>query len=181
MTLIMPSRLPPVSSLPARRARYLDDTPPRYDLLVIDITDPLERGPSYLMYTQEFYRLARQRLTDGGLLVVQAGPCGPLNYQEMFTAIHHTISTVFPTIAPYRVYIPSFGSVWGFILAGQQLDPVALTPSDIDARLAARLPRPLRFYDGATHSGLFSLPKYLREALAQEERLITRDDPLYAV
>ena len=51
----------------------------------------------------------------------------------------------------------------------------------MDARRATRLSRPLRFYDGQTHSGLFSLPKYLREGIAQEERLITRDNPLYSI
>ena len=162
-------------------ARYLEGNPARYDFMIVDIPDPLERGPAYLLYTEEFYRLARQRLNDDGLIVVQAGPCGPLNYQEVFTAIHHTISAVFPIVAPYRVHMPSFGSTWGFILAGERLDPAAMSPPEIEARLAARLTRPLRFYDGTTHSGLFSLPKYIREALAKEERLITRDNPLYAV
>ena len=162
-------------------AAYLEANPQRYDLLIIDVPDPLESGPAYLMYTQEFYRLANQRLNRGGLMVVQAGPAGPLNYHEVFTAVHHTISSVFPAVAPYRAYIPSFGSSWGFILAGETWDSSALTPEEIDARLGARMTRPLRFYDGPAHSGLFSLPKYLREALVQEERLITRDNPLYAV
>ena len=161
--------------------RYLEENTACYDFLIIDIPDPLEAGPAYLLYTKEFYSLARQRLNDGGLVVVQAGPAGPLNYHEVFTAIHHTISAVFPIAAPYRVYMPSFGSAWGFVLAGERLDPKALTSSEVDDRVAARLARPLRFYDGATHSGLFALPKYLREALAREDRLITRDNPLYAV
>lgn len=162
-------------------ARYLERSPAQYDFLIIDIPDPLEGGPAYLLYTREFYGLARQRMKDDGLLVVQAGPCGPLNYQEVFTAIHHTLSTVFPVVAPYRVYMPSFGSAWGFILASQRLNPAAISPGEVEARLAARLTRPLRFYDGATHAGLFTLPKYIREALSKEERLITRDNPLYAV
>ena len=162
-------------------ARYLEGNQDKYDFLIIDIPDPLEGGPAFLLYTREFYSMARQRLNEGGLMVVQAGPCGPLNHKEVFTAIHHTISAVFPTVAPYRAYIPSFGSAWGFILAGEQLNPTAWTPDDMDARLAASLTRQLRFYDGPTHSGLFSLPKYLRQAIAQEERLITRGNPLYAV
>ena len=162
-------------------ARYLEENTARYDFLIIDIPDPLEAGPAYLLYTKEFYSLARQRLNNGGLMVVQAGPAGPLNYHEAFTAIHHTISAVFPNVAAYRVYIPSFGSCWGFILAGERLDPAVVSSHEVEARLAARLTRPLRFYDGSTHSGLFSLPKYLREALAREERVIARDNPLFAV
>ena len=162
-------------------ARYLEENAGKYDLIIIDIPDPLEGGPAYLLYTQEFYRLVAQRLANGGLAVVQAGPCGPLNYHEVFTAIHNTLSTVFPTLAPYRVSVPSFGSLWGFIIAGEQTDLSSLSPDEIDERIATRVTRPLRFYDGMTHTGLFSLPKYIREALAKEERLISRDNPLYAV
>ncbi|MEE8442519.1 MAG: spermidine synthase, partial [Dehalococcoidia bacterium] len=162
-------------------ARYLEENDARYDFVVIDIPDPLESGPAYLLYTKEFYTLVRRRLNQGGFMVVQAGPAGPLNYHEVFTAIHHTISQVFPTVAPYRAYVPSFGSCWGFILAGEQSNPTAMPSGEIDARLAARVTRQLRFYDGPTHAGLFSLPKYLREGITREERLITRGNPLYAV
>jgi spermidine synthase len=161
--------------------RYLEANTTKYDLIVIDIPDPLEGGPAYLLYTQEFYRLVSQRLADGGLMVVQAGPAGLLNYHEVFTSVHYTLSTVFPTLGPYRVSIPSFGSLWSFITAGDQLNPATISAEEIDSRVASRVTRQLRFYDGTTHTGLFCLPKYLREALANEERLITRDNPLYAV
>ena len=160
---------------------YLETTDEQFDLLVIDIPDPLESGPAYLLYTQEFYTLARGRLNSGGLLVVQAGPCGPLNFQETFTAIHCTLASVFPALLPYRIYVPSFGSEWGFILASLGPAPTNLTADEVDVRLEARLTRPLRYYDGVTHQGLFHLPKYIREGLAQETRLITKGNPLYAV
>ena len=113
-------------------------------------------------------------------MAVQAGPGGPLNFRETLTAVHHTMSSVFPTVFPYRAYIPSFGSAWGFILASLGPVPTDLSPEEIDTRLAARVTRPLLYYDGITNQGLFHLPKYLREGLAQEGRLITRDNPLYA-
>ena len=161
--------------------RYLEEDTARYDLIIIDIPDPLEGGPAYLLYTDEFYGVTRQRLNEGGLLIVQSGPCGPLNHQEVFTAIHHTLGAVFPNLAPYRVHVPSFGTLWGFIIAGSGPFLETTTAEEIDERIAERVTRPLRFYDGATHSGLFSMPKYIREALAVEERLITQDNPLYAV
>src|SRR3990172_7823223 len=110
-------------------------------------------------------------------MVVQAGPCGPLNFRETFTPIHRTLATVFPIVSPYRCYMPSFGGAWGFIIASLDSVPSELSPQEVDARLAARLTRPLRYYDGVTHQGLFHLPKYIREGMAQEKRLITRDDP----
>lgn len=161
--------------------KYLEMTRDRFDIVVMDIPDPLEGGPAYLLFTQEFYRLAQERLNPGGFIVAQAGPCGPLNYKETFTAIHHTMSTVFPSVTPYRCYVPSFGSPWGFVIASSGPVPTDLSPKDADERLAARLLRPLRHYDGITHQGLFLLPKYIRGGLREEKRVVTRNEPLYAL
>ena len=37
----------------------------------------------------------------------------------------------------------------------------------------------LRFYDGQTHRGMFTIPKYLREEMVREQRIITIDQPLF--
>ena len=58
-------------------------------------------------------------------------------------------------------------------------DPRALAPEEIDRRIAERVSRRLRHYDGITQRGMTSLPKYLREALRAETRIITRDNPIY--
>lgn len=162
---------------------YLERTAERFDVVIIDVPDPLEGGPAYLLYTQEFYKLVRSRLRPGGLGVVQAGPAGPTNCTEVFTAIHATMASVFPQAFPYQAYIPSFGTLWGFVIGGLEDAPsVATMPAEeIDGRITRRLTSPLRFYDGVAHAGLFNLPKYLRQALGSERRLITKDAPLYAI
>ncbi|MCX8204569.1 MAG: spermidine synthase, partial [Candidatus Nezhaarchaeota archaeon] len=35
--------------------RFLEETQQRFDVIIIDVTDPLAGGPSYLLYTREFY------------------------------------------------------------------------------------------------------------------------------
>ena len=37
----------------------------------------------------------------------------------------------------------------------------------------------LLYYDGETHAGMFALPKYLREAVAAERRVIAVGAPLF--
>ena len=39
----------------------------------------------------------------------------------------------------------------------------------------------LRSYDGIAHQGMFAVPKFLREAVAAETRVITREEPLFVV
>ena len=162
---------------------YLERSETAFDIAVIDVPDPLESGPAYLLYTQEFYRLVASRLAPGGLMVTQSGPVGPINVTEVFTAIHKTMASVFDRAAPYRVYVPSFGSMWGFIVGGASDAPALaeLEPGEIDRRIGGRVSAPLAYYDGVAHRGLFGLPKYVREALAAETRLITKADPIYAI
>jgi len=162
---------------------YLEGHTGSFDLVIIDVPDPLEGGPAYLLYTEEFYALVASRLRPGGLMVAQAGPAGPINVTEVFTAISSTLCSVFQQVAGYRAYMPSFGTTWGFLVAGLSgtPNPATMEPSEIDLRRAKNLAQPLRYYDGHTNAGLFSLPKYIRAAIRSETRTITKDRPLYTV
>jgi spermidine synthase len=162
---------------------YLRDNPEPFDVLIIDVPDPLEGGPAYLLYTEEFYAMAASRLAPGGIIVTQSGPCGPLDVTEVFSAINNTMRTVLGETSPYRVYIPSFGTMWGFIAAGLPGSPSVgeATITQINKRLEVRLQSPLKYYDGVAHQGMVNLPKYVRVALDAERRIITDASPLYAI
>ena len=159
---------------------FLATTPETFDVVILDLPDPLEGGPAYLLYTQNFYRLVLSKLNPGGVVVTQAEACSITMFNEAFTPIYHTMASVFGQhLHPYRVVILSFGGLWGFLMASLSDDPTQLSPAEVDRRLAERVSAELRFYDGETHAGLFRLPKYLRRALAEETRLITEDNPVF--
>ena len=162
---------------------YVENETQGFDVIIVDVPDPLEGGPAYLLYTQEFYRTATARLNPGGLLVTQSGPAGPTNVGEVFTAIRNTMASVFAHTAPYRVYVPSFGTMWGFTIGGVDgaPNPADMAADEVDRRIEARGVQGLVYYDGVAHRGLFGLPLYIRRAMQAEERLITRDNPLYAI
>ncbi len=48
--------------------RYLERTPAQYDVIAIDPPPPVSAAGSSLLYTEEFYRIAKQRLRPGGIL-----------------------------------------------------------------------------------------------------------------
>ena len=156
---------------------YLETTEDTYDVIIIDLPDPQEAGPASLLYTQNFYRLLSQRLNPQGLMAVQSEPCMVGNL-EAFSAINHTLRSVFPHVYPYHIMVPSFASDWGFNLASLGPNPLAQNVQEVDRRLADRGCASLRFYDGVTHNGLFALPKHVRTTLENEQRIITEDDPL---
>ncbi len=157
---------------------YLANCGEKFDVIIIDVPDPVEEGPAYLLFTREFYQLARDRLTDNGIICVQAGSAS-LTELLNFTAVNNTLKSVFPVVYSYQVDVPCFGGPWGFCLASLNLSPVLLSPAEIDNRISARSLTGLKFYDGLTHQGMFSLPKYLRDELSKQGRLITDKDPLY--
>lgn len=157
---------------------FLNKTEEKYDVIILDLTSPLIKGsPCQLLFTLEFYHLVKERLKENGIASLQAGATQLTNF-EIFTAIVNTLRRVFPIVAPYHTDIPSFGGDYGFVLASQTLDPLKISSIEINNRISKRVQKKTSFYDGFTHQGIFSIPKYLRERINKEERIITDHNPL---
>jgi len=169
---------PRVELLHMDARKYLAETKELFDVIIIDLPEPIEGGPAYLLYTEKFYRLLRSKLATDATFALQAGPTC-LGITRVYTAINNTLKTAFPVVAAYEAHIPSFGGSWGFSLASLKFDPLKLSPEEVDRRISHRLNKPLAFYDGQTHQGLFFIPKYLRDAMAQETMVITEDNPVF--
>jgi spermidine synthase len=157
---------------------YLEKTSDRFDLIVIDLVEPLEEGPACLLFTREFYTLVRDRLTSDGVMTMQAGMT-KVNELSFFGAVHRTLEGVFPVVAPYQGFISCFGTPWGFILASKGADPRRQTAGEVDRLIAARLdPDQLGYWNGAAHLHSFNLPKFITQSLARNDRVITDANPL---
>lgn len=175
--------------------KWLEDTNEKFDVIIMDICDPIEAGPGYLLYTQEFYKFLRTRLNDGGVFVTQSGPGAIFNAKdECFTVIHSTLRSVFGGVAPYAVDIPSFGCNWGFNLVldtstedtNKQRTPDELLATllskpirEIDDAIEKRIRGPLKFLDGISWRGLFGTAKEIRNHCKDETRVMTKDTPVF--
>lgn len=157
---------------------FLQETSDKFDVIIIDLVEPLEEGPACLLYTREFYELVKDKLNVGGIVCVQSGAAGWTNLQN-FTAIINTLKSVFKIVCPYQTYVPSFVDLWGFATASQSVKPAEFSPGDIDCRISARLSKRLKSYDGLTHQSLFTLPKHIRHQLAVARRIITDQKPVF--
>ncbi|TGL73916.1 spermidine synthase [Leptospira yasudae] len=157
--------------------KYLEDTSLTFDIIITDITDILLDGPATRLYTKEFYELCSWRLGIGGILALQALELSP-GVWEQHATLRRTIRKSFANVESYNIYIPSFTSSWGFIIASNSEDSF---PSGdlIQERLMEReLNGKLFAYDAMTHSGLFSLPKDLRKYLDLNGSIIEDGKPL---
>ena len=100
--------------------KFLEKTPMRWDVAIIDLPDP--NSPSLArLYTKSFYRLLGQRIAADGALVTQA--TSPFYAKQAFWCIKSTMDAALPgaNVQAYHIDVPSFGD-WGFVIAnrGQQ-------------------------------------------------------------
>lgn len=118
-----------------------------FDIAIVDFPDPNNYGLGKL-YTDRFYRMLLNVLTDDGVATIQS--TSPLYSPSAYWCIARTVAHSGFTIRPYHAYIPSFGE-WGYILASRQAD----------VHFGA-LPDGLRFLDRATLDTLFHFPPDMR-------------------
>jgi spermidine synthase len=155
---------------------YLEGMDREYDVIILDLSEPVDNGPSYLLFTREFYQLCMSRLSSKGVIVTQAG-CPSLINPISFHSVTLTMQSVFNTVTPYEAFVPSFGSNWGFTLASLGRDPGEI-PSDEIRRRMTSLNGGLRFLDPDYFPVIFHLPKYQTDNMEKTGRVIRDGEPL---
>ena len=141
---------------------YLRSTPVRYDLITMDLTDPV--GPSVQLYTPETFALCKGAMAAGGALTLHIG--SPFSHPERVRGTIGNLKQVFSQVTPYFVHIPIYGSVWGFACASDSLDPRAIAPDAVEKVIAERKIGDLQYYNGEIHRAMFALPNYIKKLLA---------------
>lgn len=137
--------------------RFLKRTREKFDVIVIDPPPPVEAAGSSLLYSIEFYELAKQRLKPHGILqawIPQADPATSV-------AVVRSLQEAFP-------YVRCFVSLekWGahFLAANE---PIELRSAE---ELVARMPVGAR-NDLLEWSPTPDLTNYLRQVLSREETI----------
>ncbi len=159
------------------RAWLADQPDSSFDVVILDITEPLEEGPASLLFTREMYELVRQKLAPRGLVSVQSGSANILG--RLMPEINRTLRAVFPQVWAYTAFVASFLDIYGFHLAG---GPETAWPdaAQIEARLAARGLTDLGWYEPQFGANLPQLPRYIKERLARPGRVLTDAEPYVA-
>jgi spermidine synthase len=141
---------------------FVQSATEQFDVVVIDLVSSFDGGPAEALYTRDFYRCLKSRLSPGGVLVIQSMECHAGTWRD-HARVRNNLAGLFAHMRSYQLFVPSYGCPWGFVIVSDEADPQAALPSAIDGVIEARgLREGLRFYDGRTHQGLFALPKDLR-------------------
>jgi spermidine synthase len=150
-----------------------------WDMVVLDITDPVEDGPSVELFTVQFYAEVARVLADDGIVAIQCGELDLVDLRVVRT-VRTTLLEVFPWVRMMQVFVPSFHCMWAIGLCAKR--PIDIEPPDLADRIAAFLASSeaagagLRVYDIHQHRALLHLPRFLREALERPGRVVTGPD-----
>ena len=107
--------------------RYLERTPAKYDVIILDPPPPVPTAGSSLLYSQDFYAVAKTRLQPGGILQ-QWMPQADVATQA---AVARAIKNEFAYV---RVYRGVEGYGWHFLASDSPI------PVRSAAELVARMP-----------------------------------------
>lgn len=138
---------------------YVRSTTERYDLIVLDLTDP--DTPAFHLYSEQFFRMCQAILNPGGMLTLHLG--SPVFQQSTVRKNSDHLHKVFAHVRPMALYIPLYGSLWCLAVASDSADPRAVGAELIAARMRERGLGDLRYYNAEVHGALFVLPNFVRE------------------
>eukprot|EP00755_Sulcionema_specki_P004767 Sspe_Gene.30927::Locus_15282_Transcript_1_2_Confidence_0.667_Length_906::g.30927::m.30927/K18787/ACL5; thermospermine synthase len=157
----------------------LEKAEEKFDVIIMDLDDPLEGGPCYWLYCKEFYEMCKSKLNPGGIMVTQASGAGVKQHSQVFAPVYNTLKQVFVGVRGYCHAVYSFADEWGFIIGhtDESTSTVHLNEEEVNKRIAERINGELKFLDGESLRGVYSLSKTVRKTLAGEKRVLSKDNP----
>ena len=145
------------------------------DVVVSDMTDPVESGPSTFCFTVEYFAEIARVLRPHGVLAVQAGPSSPVEI-ALHAKVIRTLQQVFDSVIPYAVDAPCYGRDLGFVIASSTDLAERLTPARIQ-RLEPQVTGRHHWLTPELIAGKLSVPPYLLEAVAARSDVYTEQAP----
>lgn len=139
-------------------AAWVRDTPDRFDVIIIDSTDP--RGPGEVLFTEAFYRGCRGLLRPGGILATQCGNPA-INPDELVMTQARQCAAGFAHVTYYFAPVPTY--VGGSMALGFASDDPAACRVAADTLRERGVPAGLRHYTPEIHVAAFTHPAWMIE------------------
>ncbi len=144
-------------------AEYVAETRERYDVVIIDSTDPV--GPGAVLFTEQFYADCKRCMTPGGVLVTQNGV--PFLQGDELQSSYRHFSKHYRDYGFFLAPVPTYNG--GFMALGWATDNPRLrrTPVAAIERLYRRaaLDKTARYFTPDMFAAAFALPNFIRRLL----------------
>jgi spermidine synthase len=133
--------------------RYIAETKEKFDVIIIDSTDPM--GPGEPLFTAAFYSACRRSLRPGGMIAVQSG--APFFQPKELETVCRRLAASFAGVRPYLAPVPTYaGGMLALVAAGASRDALRPPCKVLRERLGAVRER-TRYYTPEVHRAAFTL------------------------
>ncbi len=144
--------------------QFVADTQERYDVIIVDSTDPV--GPGEGLFTRAFYARCAAILTERGIVITQNGV--PFLQPEELRRTWQRFEGTYAYRGFYVIAVPTYYG--GFMALGWGSNGVDLSAPD-KGRVARQFEQSgldTRYYNPAIHMGAFALPQYVQDLLDRD-------------
>jgi spermidine synthase len=144
--------------------QFVADTKDRFDVVIIDSTDPV--GPGEGLFTRAFYQRCAAILSNGGIVITQNGV--PYFQSEELIRTAQRFDGVFAYHGFYLIAVPTYFG--GFMALGwaSNVTDMARSPSTAAADRITTAALKTRYYNAAIHQAAFALPQFVQDLLVGE-------------
>lgn len=142
-------------------AKFVAETQDRFDVAIIDSTDPV--GPGEVLFTETFYGNAKRCLTEGGVIATQNGV--PFLQSDELRGTLAAFRKLFRDASCYLATIPTYaGGPMGFGWGTDDETLRQVSEETLTERFKAAGIE-TRYYTPAVHKGAFALPPYIQDMI----------------
>jgi len=151
---------PKVTVLIEDGIKYVRDTDERFDIVIVDSTDPV--GPGVALFEKPFYQNIKERLTPDGIMVTQAE--SPFYDTGLQKSMFSNQRSIFERLNMYLFSTTIYpGGLWSFGFASKGLCPL----NDFDPDRVRNANIPTRYYTPDVHRAAFALPVFIQQHMNQ--------------
>ncbi len=139
-------------------AAFVRETDRRFDVMIVDSTDPI--GPGEVLFTDTFYDHARGLLNEDGIIVTQNGV--PFMQGDELTGTMRAFKALFADWTCYLTHVPTYAGGpmalgWGSKSGAARAVELATLESRFEAAGIET-----RYYTPEVHKAAFALPGYIK-------------------
>lgn len=144
-----------------------------FDVILCDLSDPFEHGPSASLFSVEFFSLLRKNLKpSSGSICLQSGTLSLAENDVNISRIYNTLKSVFEDVHVMQIFAPKYGTPLALTLAANfkvNLPDAA----DIDNTFEKCLSGENDILDGRAVHGLFAIPKCVSRVIQKAQQILT--------
>ncbi|MGC8767024.1 MAG: polyamine aminopropyltransferase [Brevinematia bacterium] len=139
--------------------KFIEETQEIYNSIIIDISAPIEIAKD--MYSKRFFKNVIEHLSEEGTFVIQSESIY-LTPNVTKLLINETKKLIKYSLS-YVVAIPSFISLWSFVIGSKKNDPTKpIYNNGLDKGK-------LKFYNEEVHTSSFGLPQFLKKYIFSDD------------